>query len=90
MGFLSSGVSFGEGIMDEPIYLDITFEDERFVKEPIRTRNVKTTSADLAAAELLISKMELVFYGYNDKSDITPTSTFIIDSRFIEHLHGLK
>jgi len=90
LGFLSSGISFGDGILDEPVYLDIRFEDDRFIKEPIRTRDVKTTSPDLAAAELLISKMELVFYGYSDQSDITPMSTFVIDSRFIEHLHGMR
>ena len=93
MGFMSSGVSFGQGIFDEPCHIDVTFEDTRFA-DPIRTKDMPLVVKDnivVAAAEATIKKFEIVFYGYSaEKSDITPYSAFEINNSFIARLHGEK
>lgn len=91
MGFMSTGISFGQGIMDEPSYLDVTFEDKRFA-EPVRTREIPLVIKDnilIGAAEKIIKTFEIVFYCYSTElSDITPDSRFEITNSFISRLHG--
>ena len=91
MGFMSTGISFEQGIMDEPSYLDVTFEDKRFA-EPVRTREIPLVIKDnilVGAAEKIIKTFEIVFYCYSTElSDITPDSRFEITNSFISRLHG--
>ncbi len=88
VGLISTGISFGEGIMDEPSYLEISFEDSRF-GAPIETRKIEVEGNDLAAigAEAL-KVMEIKFYCYSNTADITPYSHYEINSDFINRLHS--
>lgn len=90
MGLLSTGISFNQGIMDEPSYLEATFEDERF-GVPIRTRELPESASGLIN---VIRGMEIVFYGYDStrlskqNGDILPGSIFYLTGGDIDRLHS--
>ncbi|MCM1455129.1 MAG: hypothetical protein NC037_01180, partial [Bacteroides sp.] len=95
MGFVTTGITFSEGIMDEPVYLDIEIEDKRIASDPIRTRELPSSMSNVGAiastALPILRSMELVFYAYDARSsslDILPHSTFEFDSNFLKRLHG--
>lgn len=89
MGILSTGITFDQGIMNEPSYLDVSFEDSRFIRDPIRTLGMQSACTDVAASfgESVIKTMEIVFYAYSTNADITPFSVYEINAKFISRLH---
>jgi len=89
MGFISTGISFGEGIFNEPVYLDVTFEDDRFAPV-LDTTKIKLEGDNPIAtgAETALQKMTINFYGYRNDADITPFSVYEINTEFIKRLHS--
>lgn len=90
LGFVISGVSLGENIFDEPMYLTVSIEDPRFYK--VHTGDIKPTDPSVSAREkfaaALISRLGLDFYGYRYDSNILPGDTYAIEINFINSLHS--
>ncbi|MDE7373671.1 MAG: hypothetical protein K2N18_06375, partial [Clostridia bacterium] len=88
MGLLSTGISFNQQIMDEPSYLEATFEDKRF-GAPIRTRELPESESGLIN---VLRGMEIVFYGYDyskhDQYDLLTNKQYFMTNADIDRLHG--
>lgn len=97
LGFFISGISTGQGIFDEAIYLETTFEDDRFIckyardlvdenGEPRVPSGSQYAGARVAAR--LLGNMSIWLYGYNNQSTLTPASSYTVNAKLINHLHG--
>lgn len=87
LGFVISGISLGEGILNEPIYLKTSFEDDRFYS--LYAGDIDT-AGHTSGTENLIRGLGLYFYGYKNTSNIQPGQTYEINLNFINHLHSYK
>ena len=89
MGFLLAGLYFPSSIFSEPIYMNVTLEDKRF-GNPINTFGMPSYCDDImgSAAENIRAGSQMKYYSYSNQADITPFSTYEINSSLISHLHG--
>ncbi|MDE6060484.1 MAG: hypothetical protein K2G31_03340, partial [Clostridia bacterium] len=90
MGFISTGISMGQGIMDEQTFLDLSCEDKNINEEGIETLKIEAESSDgeTKTYERLIKGFSIKFYNYKNTSTVTPYSTYTLDYNLIRHLHG--
>ncbi len=93
LGMILTGTG-GGGIVSEPNYSKMSFEDNRFYCLSAREIKVEEDIDGVGAPDMveeLLSKMEIQFYGYSaDNGEILPDTTYTVDSALIAHLHGEK
>lgn len=85
LGFMVDSLdqsNFGNAMtMNEQVWMDIKMQDERFV--PFHMYDVKD-----ATFGQLLSKFGITIYGYNNQSDLKPSSSYVINGKLIDKLHG--
>lgn len=82
LGFMSESIDAGSGIWNETMYYTLSMEDTR-IKE--------FKFADLQGDTLFtpfVKDMGMIVYGYDRNADIKPSSTYEINAKLIEKLHG--
>lgn len=81
-------VSSGKGILDAPTYLQLHIQDEDY--NCFNIQDVNFENVDLGSfnfAKNMLSTMSLKIYGYSKEAEITPFSTYQLNSGLIQELH---
>ncbi len=84
--FIVSGVHFSNGIMDAPTYLKLNMQDEDYNCFNMQDANFEIIDIPDIAKNVL-STLSLKVYGYDKNADITPFSTYQLNSALIQELH---
>ncbi len=95
LGFMTSGIvlSGDKKVFDERTFLQLSLEDDRFFSVNTRTLSGDVPEMDQSYCGLIksiLNKLEVTMYAYKKDSSLTPTSTYTIDSKLINHLHEGK
>lgn len=84
--FIVSGVHFSNGIMDAPTYFKLNMQDEDYNCFNMQDANFEIIDIPDIAKNVL-STLSLKVYGYDKNADITPFSTYTLNSALIQELH---
>ncbi len=89
LGFMAAGI-VAATMTVERNFSQITLEDDRFysVYVPSLADNVEGLDHDTRFVIDLIKGYEMTLYGYKNTASLTPASTYQINNKFIDHLHG--
>ncbi len=93
LGFMTSGIVFSSKVFNERTFLQTSFEDDRFFSVSTRTLSGDVPEMDKSYCGLIksiLNKLEVTMYSYKKDSSLTPTSTYTINSKLINHLHEGK
>ena len=87
VAFICSGISFKDGIMNAPTYLQYNSQNANY--SCINTADIKPEGGSTASlAATVLSRMSLRIYGYTNDASITPASTYQVNSALIERIHS--
>lgn len=87
VAFICSGISFKDGIMNAPTYLQYNSQNANY--SCINTADIKPEGGSTASlAATVLSRMSLKIYGYTNDASITPASTYQVNSALIERIHS--
>lgn len=87
VAFICSGISFKDGIMNAPTYLQYNSQNANY--SCINTADIKPEGGSTASlAATVLSRMSLRIYGYTNDASITPASTYQVNSALIERMHS--
>lgn len=87
VAFICSGISFKDGIMNAPTYLQYNSQNANY--SCINTADIKSEGGSTASlAATVLSRMSLRIYGYTNDASITPASTYQVNSALIERIHS--
>ena len=87
VAFICSGISFKDGIMNAPTYLQYNSQNANY--SCINTADIKPEGGSTASlAATVLSRMSLRVYGYTNDASITPASTYQVNSALIERMHS--
>ena len=87
VAFICSGISFKDGIMNAPTYLQYNSQNANY--SCINTADIKQEGGSTASlAATVLSRMSLRIYGYTNDASITPASTYQVNSALIERMHS--
>lgn len=87
VAFICSGISFKDGIMNAPTYLQYNSQNANY--SCINTADIKPEGGSTASlAATVLSRMSLRIYGYTNDASITPASMYQVNSALIERMHS--
>ena len=87
VAFICSGISFKDGIMNAPTYLQYNSQNANY--SCINTADIKPEGGSTASrAATVLARMSLRIYGYTNDASITPASTYQVNSALIERIHS--
>ncbi len=89
LGIMSVGINIPK--LGERLFLQATFEDDRFIKLTLTGLSTDVPGLPLdvkTILDLFMDQLSLEMYNYRSDADLGPGSTYEINSKLINHLHS--
>lgn len=88
--FIVSGVKFNKGVLDAPSYLKLNMQDadyDCFNIQDVNFDKIDFGNSLANAMKPTLKSISLKVYGYDKEAEITPFSTYTLNSALIQELH---